>query len=100
MKKLLAFCLSLLLLMTACHTTDTSTTVPDTQPISTPASTTVEMTIETTTQAPIVEEMVWISTKGGIKYHIRASCSNMNGPRQVTIFEAQELGFTPCKKCY
>ena len=46
------------------------------------------------------EKMVWIPTISGKKYHKNSACSNMNGPRQVTISEAQRLGFTPCKKCY
>lgn len=46
------------------------------------------------------ETMVWIPTKGGIKYHSYPGCSNMNGPVQVTKTEAESYGFTPCKKCY
>ena len=44
--------------------------------------------------------MVWIPTKGGKKYHSKATCSNMSEPDYVTIEEAERLGFTPCKKCY
>lgn len=44
--------------------------------------------------------MVWIPTKGGKKYHSHEDCSNMNGPRQVSVEEAERLGFTACKKCY
>lgn len=44
--------------------------------------------------------MVWIPTNGGQKYHSKASCSNMDNPKQVTKSEAESLGFTPCKKCY
>ena len=46
------------------------------------------------------EQLVWIPTKGGHKYHSNSGCSNMDGPRQVTVSEATALGFTPCKKCY
>ena len=46
------------------------------------------------------EEMVWIPTKGGTKYHSRSSCSNMNDPDHVTLSEAQRRGFDACKKCY
>lgn len=42
---------------------------------------------------------VWIPTKGGKKYHTNSGCSNMNGPEHVTIEEAKNRGFTPCKKC-
>lgn len=48
----------------------------------------------------VSEAMVWIPTRGGTKYHSHSSCSNMNGPRHVTISEAISLGFEPCKKCY
>lgn len=44
--------------------------------------------------------MVWIPTKGGKKYHKSSDCSNMDGPREVTISEAKSLGFTACKRCY
>ena len=46
------------------------------------------------------DEMVWIPTKGGTKYHRTATCSGMDGPRQVTKTEAGHLGFDACKKCY
>lgn len=43
---------------------------------------------------------VWIPTKGGTKYHITSSCSNMIDPQQVTVQEAENQGFEPCKRCY
>jgi len=43
---------------------------------------------------------VWIPTKGGKKYHSSSGCSSMIDPRYVSTPEAEELGFTPCKKCY
>ena len=46
------------------------------------------------------EQMVWIPTKGGKKYHSKSSCSNMDGPIYVTISEAKQKGFSACKKCY
>ena len=45
------------------------------------------------------EHMVWIP-KSGSKYHSNSSCSRMNNPTQVTISEAQSMGYEPCKKCY
>lgn len=44
-------------------------------------------------------EMVWIP-KSGKKYHNHADCSNMKGPSQVTLTQAECAGYTPCKKCY
>lgn len=44
--------------------------------------------------------MVWIPTNGGKKYHTHAGCSNMRDPEYVTLEEAEELGFTPCKRCH
>lgn len=44
--------------------------------------------------------MVWIPTKGGTKYHSSQSCSGMDNPDQVTKSQAEQQGFTPCKKCY
>ena len=45
-------------------------------------------------------DTVWIPTKGGKKYHAKASCSNMIDPDEVTKNEAEDLGFEPCKRCY
>lgn len=45
------------------------------------------------------EQMVWIPQSGS-KYHSNSSCSGMNNPRQVTISEAQNMGYKPCNKCY
>lgn len=45
------------------------------------------------------EQMVWIPQSGS-KYHSNSSCSGMNNPRQVTLSEAQSMGYEPCQKCY
>lgn len=45
------------------------------------------------------EQMVWVPQSGS-KYHSNSSCSGMNNPTQVTISEAQSMGYEPCKKCY
>lgn len=45
------------------------------------------------------EAMVWI-LKSGKKYHSSSDCSNMKNPIQISISEAERLGFTPCEKCY
>ena len=52
-----------------------------------------------TSQQETVEKMVWIPESGS-KYHNKSSCSGMNNPQQVTLSEAESLGFTPCKKCH
>lgn len=46
------------------------------------------------------EEMVWIPTNGGRKYHRRGTCSNMEDPIYVTVTEAKNQGFTACGRCY
>ena len=48
---------------------------------------------------PDYVKKVWICNTGA-KYHIESSCSNMNNPYQVTIEEAQAMGYEACKKCY
>lgn len=57
-----------------------------------------EMQTEGETQTEYVE-MVWIPNSG-TKYHNDSSCSNMNSPREVPREEAEQMGYTPCKKCY
>ena len=43
--------------------------------------------------------MVWIP-KSGSKYHSDPDCSNMKDPSQVSLSQAESLGYTPCKKCW
>lgn len=51
----------------------------------------------TTTKDMVV--MVWIPQSGS-KYHSRSGCSNMKNPSQVSLDEAVNLGYEPCKRCY
>lgn len=68
---------------------------------STEASTEPETLVQETTEATEpMEEMVWIPTNGGTKYHRRSSCSNMEDPQQVPLSQAIAMGFTPCKRCH
>ena len=46
-----------------------------------------------------VGTMVWIPNTG-TKYHTNPECSNMIDPREVTLEEAKELGYEPCKRCH
>ncbi len=58
---------------------------------------------ETSTNIPSepVGSMVWI-TQHGKKYHNKPDCgrSNPNTSYQVTLSEAQSMGYPPCKNCY
>lgn len=45
------------------------------------------------------EQMVWISQSGS-KYHSDPSCSGIENPTEVTLSEAQDMGYEACKKCY
>lgn len=45
------------------------------------------------------EQMVWIPTHGGKRFHSKSSCSGMDNPEHVTRSEAEALGFTPCGRC-
>lgn len=79
------------------------TTVPETAPAETEVSTTEAVITEPETE-PVAtepeEEMVWIPTGGGTKYHSRSSCSNMDNPSLVPLSEAIARGFTACKRCH
>jgi hypothetical protein len=44
--------------------------------------------------------LVWVSNGGGAKYHKLETCSGMADPKQITIDEAIDQGYTHCKKCY
>jgi len=45
------------------------------------------------------EAMVWVSATGK-KYHVKKTCSNMKNPSHISIADAKESGYEPCKKCY
>ena len=42
---------------------------------------------------------VWIPTKGGTKFHLDQSCSDMDKPQRVLIEDAKAKGFDSCAKC-
>lgn len=46
------------------------------------------------------DNLVWVPTNGGKKYHKNSTCSKMNEPMQVTVETATANGYTPCKRCY
>ncbi len=53
-----------------------------------------------TVPAPETEgDLVWVPVNGGKKYHSYSSCSNMEGPIQVSRETAEANGYTPCKRC-
>ena len=48
-----------------------------------------------------VQAVVYIAASGnGTKYHSNPHCSRMNGVIEMSVEEAQAMGYTPCKKCY
>ena len=48
-----------------------------------------------------VQAVVYIAASGnGTKYHSDPHCSRMNGVIEMSVEEAQAMGYTPCKKCY
>ncbi len=77
-------------------TTTTATTTKKTTTTTMAATTTTTKTTTTTTK---VEALVWIP-QSGTKYHKHEGCSNMKNPSQVSQSEAENRGYTPCKKCY
>lgn len=84
------------------ETTETVTEPPETviETTETVIETTETVTEATTQPTEPTEEMVWIPTGGGTKYHSRSSCSNMSNPAHVPISQAIARGFGPCGRCY
>lgn len=83
-------------------TTTTTTKATTTTVKTTNSTTTTTKATTTTTWEPEPEpeaEMVWIP-QSGKKYHSHAGCSGMKNPEEVTLEEAEEMGYTPCKRCY
>ena len=54
---------------------------------------------EETEEPQSQETMVWIP-KSGSKYHSDPECSSMKEPAQVSLSQAESMGYTPCKKCW
>ena len=45
------------------------------------------------------EDMVWVPTNGGTKYHSKSTCSNMIDPVQIPKSEAKARNYEPCGRC-
>lgn len=100
--------------LTAAETTMAPPTIAETEATEpTPEEKAIETAVEETkiieTTIPEIEEnkatepteeMVWIPTNGGGKYHSRPSCSGMKNPKEVPISQATARGLTPCKRCH
>lgn len=80
-------------------TTSTTTTTITTTPGKTTTTTTTQKNQGQTNPPEDKVEYVWIPNSGS-KYHSNSSCSNMSNPRKVTLAQAQQMGYTPCKKCH
>ena len=85
---------------------DTSTTKTDLLTTTTDRSTTqiYTSTSNNTENATLDNDkeeiqMVWIPVSG-TKYHSKSSCSNMKSPKYISLAEAQNQGYTACKKCH
>lgn len=42
---------------------------------------------------------VWIPTDGGIRRHVKPTCSKMSDPRRVSVRNAAVLNMQPCGRC-
>lgn len=54
---------------------------------------------ENTGEAETPSEDVCYIYPTGKKFHVNSSCSSKSVPREVTVSEAESMGYTPCKKC-
>lgn len=70
-------------------------------PVATPAATQTPQAVATQAlPAPAGDAAasVWLP-QSGARYHLVATCSGMQGPREATLDEAIAQGFTACKRC-
>ena len=70
------------------------TTEPD---ITTSASSDTEIP-DTEAHSDEKPDIVWV-TASGSKYHIKPDCSNMRSPIEISLEDAVNEGYEPCKKC-
>ena len=88
------------------YATGESSVSPDAEPLTSESTSQTEVltsenvTSTTEESTPAAQDQVWIPTNGGKKYHSKSSCSGMKNPVQVSKQEAEEKGYSPCKKCY
>lgn len=45
------------------------------------------------------DDIVWVPTGGGEKYHGKINCSGMEKPRKMTRRNADALQIEPCRRC-
>ena len=45
-------------------------------------------------------DLVWVSVRGGVRYHKTPGCSRMQEARSLTVEEAVSQGYSPCNRCY
>lgn len=58
-----------------------------------------ETTTKHTSASEETGDMVWIP-QSGKKYHSYSGCSGMKNPSKVSRSDAEDMGYTPCKKCW
>lgn len=63
------------------------------------ASATVQPVETAAVQADAADGGVWVSPSGS-RYHLTATCSGMKTAEALGLAEAEEKGYTPCKRCY
>lgn len=56
-------------------------------------------TTENSSEAETPSEDVCYIYPTGKKFHVNSSCSSKSVPKKVTVSEAMNMGYTPCKKC-
>lgn len=76
----------------------TEETKTDTQN-NTSGSSETTSTTENTGEAETPSKDVCYIYPTGKKFHVNSSCSSKSVPREVTVSEAESMGYTPCKKC-
>ncbi len=64
-----------------------------------PPATETPAPTEAATAVPMPEEVRVFIPQSGARYHKTATCSSMVDPTEVTLQEARDQGFTPCKRC-
>lgn len=60
---------------------------------------TLSILISGRVQSAESDEIRWVPTDGGKKYHLRPTCSGMYDPRKISLENAEALGIEGCKRC-
>ena len=82
----------------AVFTQETNAVETEQEPKTAPETTTETVQESDTTKDETEAVLVYV-TESGNKYHQKPNCSDMKNPKTISLAQAEDLEYTPCKRC-